>query len=420
MGRPVGWTTVSPVSEVQRIVDALGRATQRAIAVHDRQGRILAYSSHDGPVDAVRAASILTRRAPAASLAWSRAHGFEQAAGPMRVPGNAELGMEPRVCAPARFEDKVVAFLWLVDDDESLTDAELASVARAADDIAAAVHRERLLVEIEQGRERELLRDLCSEQLALREQAADELAERGLLARAEVVVVLVVRPVRQGSAMGREDATIRDAVAHGLERGRSMAPARQALQLVRRDHGLLVLGLSRRDAEWPRLEKAATDLQRAVTGSLDSLGGWRIVVGVGEPQGRVVDTHVSYRRARQAAEVAGLLESFNSVTGWWELGVYQTLLDLPLGTVTFESLHPGLRRLLESKDGPVWLQTLEAWFDLGCDARAAAEQLGLQRGSLYHRLNRIEQIAKVDLSHGDDRLALHLGLKIARLSGLLT
>jgi hypothetical protein len=407
------------MTELQRIVDALGRRTKRAVAVHDRQGRILAYSSHEGHVDPVRAASILTRRAPAESLAWSRAQGFERAEGPMRVAANPELGMESRVCAPARFEGKVIAFVWLVDPDEELGADDLAEVARASDAVAAAVNRERLVEEIERGRERELLRDLCSEQESIREQAADELTERELLTRADLVTAFVVRPVRKREPMGREDTAIRDAVERGLERGRSMAPPRQAATLVRHDHGLLVLGLAPRDAQPVRLAKVAADLQRAVVEAGDGTKGWRVVVGIGEPQKNPVDLHVSYRRARQAADVAGLLESFASVTGWWELGVYQTLLDLPLGTLTADSLHPGLRRLLAAREGTIWLQTLEAWFDLGCDARAAAEQLGLQRGSLYHRLNRIEQLAQVDLSRGDDRLALHLGLKIGRLAGLL-
>lgn len=408
------------VNELQRIVDALGRNTQRAVAVHDRQGRILAYSSHDGPVDPVRAASILTRRTPAESLAWSRAQGFEKAAGPMRVPANDELGMVSRVCAPARFDGKVVAFLWLVDADESLTPEQFDQVGKSAEAVAAAVHRERLVEEIERGRERELLRDLCSEQPPLREQAADELAERGFLTRSETCVAFVVRPVQKRVAMARDDTAVREAVERGLERSRALVPPRQAIQLVRHDHALLVLGLSRRDGASGKLEQLAAELQSAVVEALDGVRGWRVVVGIGEPQAKPVDLHVSYRRAHQAAEVAGLLESFGTVTGWWQLGVYQTLLDLPLGALGVESLHPGLRRLLESRESLIWLQTLETWFDLGCDARGAAELLGLQRGSLYHRLHRIEQLAQVDLSRGDDRLALHLGLKIGRLAGLLS
>ncbi|MEO3876485.1 helix-turn-helix domain-containing protein [Nonomuraea sp. B12E4] len=49
------------------------------------------------------------------------------------------------------------------------------------------------------------------------------------------------------------------------------------------------------------------------------------------------------------------------------------------------------------------------------DVKRTAASLCIHRASLYYRLRRIEEIASVDLSSGDDRLALHLGLKVARL-----
>ena len=52
------------------------------------------------------------------------------------------------------------------------------------------------------------------------------------------------------------------------------------------------------------------------------------------------------------------------------------------------------------------------------DTKASAERLSLHRGTLYYRLQKAEQIAGVDLRSGCDRLALHLGFKLARLIGL--
>jgi DNA-binding PucR family transcriptional regulator len=51
--------------------------------------------------------------------------------------------------------------------------------------------------------------------------------------------------------------------------------------------------------------------------------------------------------------------------------------------------------------------------------KETAAELFVQRGSLYHRLSRIEKITGVDLANGEDRLLLHLGLKAARLLGRL-
>jgi DNA-binding PucR family transcriptional regulator len=65
-----------------------------------------------------------------------------------------------------------------------------------------------------------------------------------------------------------------------------------------------------------------------------------------------------------------------------------------------------------------FVDTLETYLELAGDARATAEALSLHRATLYYRLNRIEEITGARLKTGDDRLALHLGLRLARLSGL--
>lgn len=132
-------------------MDGLGRTTRRAVAVTDAKGRILAYSSHEGEVDEVRRASILTRQTPAASLAWSRSHGIETSPVPIRIPPNEQLGMVGRLCAPVRHDGRLLGYLWLVDDGTGLPDPALPAVQVAADSAALALHREQLLEVIERG-----------------------------------------------------------------------------------------------------------------------------------------------------------------------------------------------------------------------------------------------------------------------------
>ena len=64
------------------------------------------------------------------------------------------------------------------------------------------------------------------------------------------------------------------------------------------------------------------------------------------------------------------------------------------------------------------MQTLEAYLDNGCDTKLTAEALFLHRASLYYRLQRIEALTGTSFKSGADRLALHSGLKLARLVGI--
>ena len=141
-----------------------------------------------------------------------------------------------------------------------------------------------------------------------------------------------------------------------------------------------------------------------------------MVVGIGDPS-ILADARVSHRQARRAARIAATIGRAGPVARWQDLGVYRTLAQLPTDAEAAASLDPRLTTLLDRADGPV-ITTLETYLDLAGDAKAAAERLSLHRGTLYYRLQKAEQIAGFSLRSGCDRLALHLGFKLARLIGL--
>ena len=58
-----------------------------------------------------------------------------------------------------------------------------------------------------------------------------------------------------------------------------------------------------------------------------------------------------------------------------------------------------------------------AYLDLAGDAKRTAEYLHLHRATLYYRLDKAQQLTGVDLRDGNDRLALHMSFKLARLVG---
>ncbi|MEV4895569.1 helix-turn-helix domain-containing protein, partial [Nonomuraea sp. NPDC055795] len=149
------------------------------------------------------------------------------------------------------------------------------------------------------------------------------------------------------------------------------------------------------------------------------LSGADVAAGIGEPVTELPAFFQSYGQARRAARVTRLVEGFGRVAGFDRLGVYGLLVRIPLDELTPQALPPGLRRLLDAgAKGEQLADTLEAFLDHAGDVQAAAEQLYVHRTTLYYRLQRIEEYTGAHLANGEDRLALHLGLKIARLMGL--
>jgi DNA-binding PucR family transcriptional regulator len=82
-------------------------------------------------------------------------------------------------------------------------------------------------------------------------------------------------------------------------------------------------------------------------------------------------------------------------------------------------LHPGIERLLADRAHLPLLKTLETYLDLAGSVVETARALRLHRTSLYYRLQRVEELAGTDLKNGDERLSLHLSIKLARLAGRL-
>jgi DNA-binding PucR family transcriptional regulator len=99
-----------------------------------------------------------------------------------------------------------------------------------------------------------------------------------------------------------------------------------------------------------------------------------------------------------------------------------SLLTLALARPEFRD---DLRALRDSTIGPLLqdeernradlLQTLEAFFQCHGNHTQTAEQLSVHRNTLFYRMNRIQEITRLDLNRPDVRLAVHLALKIHRL-----
>jgi sugar diacid utilization regulator len=396
---------VSTHAPLQIIVDSLAADIERDVAVDDRQVRWLVHSPHHEEPDPARMRSILTRRVTDEALRWAFSFGIETAEGPVRLPANPELGAEARVCIPLRARDVLLGFMFIVDADETLGAAELAQAEEAADAAAHVLYRERRLRELERERERWLLTHLLGDDGGDAEEAARALADESFL-EAGRVAVLVIRA-------DAEPARCEIALGTALDRLRRLVPPRGGLELRQGDHGVFVIALDDASAASPRdlaegLLSLADEAVRAE--AIDAVT--RVGIGGAHP---LAAARRSYRQARDAVAVAQRVARFGRVAAWDELGVYRTLARFP-DDVDDEALHPGLVLLLRDGAHEQLVETLEAYLDRAGDVKATAEALNLHRATLYYRLQRIEEITGARLKVGEDRLALHLGLRLSRLT----
>jgi hypothetical protein len=396
--------------EVQALVEQLSADLDRSVLVDDASLRLLAYSPTLGSDDEVRKTAILTRETPRVIRDLHFAQGIATATQPVRTASRPDFGLESRVCVPIRCQGALFGYLWLIDADQSLTDDDCAAAERTAAEIGTAMYRRDELEKPQRELEVRLLESLLGEDAAARDAAAHELAVADVLVTGAAVGVLAIR--RTGEPETELGAAERARLGLALDQFRRTLPRRHALSTVHADHGVLIAALTERAgiAELARRAQDALDAAFAHDG--------HAIIGFSDLCDHLRDAHRAHEHARLALRVATALPEHGSPAGWEGLGAYRLLARAAETPHAKELIHPGLPRLfaLHSKESLV--QTLEAYLDNGCDTKLTAEALFLHRASLYYRLQRIEAITSTSLKSGADRLALHSGLKLARLVGI--
>jgi hypothetical protein len=396
------------LNELQALVDDLAKRTRAPAVLEDHEQRMIVYSAQDGPIDEVRRDSILLRETRPEVKFWFRQFGIVHASAPLRIPSHPELGILGRLCAPVRFRGRLLGFLFLIDDDRRLDGSDIRQVEQAACHAGLLLFEDELAQRISAS----VISHLLIPDPDMRESAGRQLVEQGLAAADAPHAAVVVR-FAEASIPG-EGELIGEAMLELLRKWRPPG----LLQLARADHGVLLVPVASAEDDRQAVVaagEASAALQRRLRGKALN-GGKRVIAGIGDPQTRLGTAQRSYREALLAARVAAAIPEVGNVARWRDLGAFRVLVQVPVGEDDQSScIDPRLLRLLSADEDLA--ATVETYLDLGCDAKRTAERLQLHRATLYYRLAKAAQFTGADLHDGSDRLALHMGFKLSRLTG---
>jgi purine catabolism regulator len=142
----------------------------------------------------------------------------------------------------------------------------------------------------------------------------------------------------------------------------------------------------------------------------------RAAMGLGQPAREIAAWRNSYRDAVQALELAARLQT-DAPLYIGDLGVYQLILSLADREKLVDFMNRTLGDLIEydHRQRADLIKTLEAFFACHGNLSQTADMLIVHRNTLLYRMNRINEIAQIDLNRPETRLALHLALTIRRL-----
>jgi PucR family transcriptional regulator, purine catabolism regulatory protein len=127
----------------------------------------------------------------------------------------------------------------------------------------------------------------------------------------------------------------------------------------------------------------------------------------------------AYREAKDSVSIAYELGDKEKTTFYGDLKLYQLLLGVKdRSLVHMRRFHTEILAPLVEHDNRKQsdlIRTLEGFFQANGNLAKAAENLDVHRNTLVYRLERIAELTDLDLDDADNRLILHLALKIDRV-----
>jgi len=379
------------VADLQELVDGLAEVLDRPVALDDREWQLLAASAYLGEDDAVRRHSLLARTVAPEVAAWLLTLGIQRETGAVETPENPELEMRARTVVPVRHENVALGYLWVIAGDVPLDASEreaLEASARNAADLLWARRSENV-----ESRRREAARLatlLDGVDPDGRARAAAELRERpGWEARSGSSFALALARLGQpGEA----------AAVGGRARRRWSAD-----DLLWRARGTELTVLARLPAG-KQLGELAAVLEQA---------GARCAAAIeADPLERA---HASVATATDLLVVLERQPQLGPTATAAELGAWPLLARL-WSALGKPARIEGLEPILAHRSAPQLLEALAAVLDATGDTARAAGAIHVHRSTLYRRLETVEELTGLSLARGEDRLWLHLALRLHALA----
>ena len=396
-------TGAVPLGDLFGLANAIAAMVGGPTTIEDRESTVLAYSSHDGPVDEHRRQTILGHRVPEEWRKRLQDDGVFRRLwtepGPTRLAyPDVEPSLRPRLAIAIRAGDEILGSIWVAEGDRPLEAAAEQALTESAPIAALHLLRWRSSEDVDRERRGALL------QRVLEGRTAPELLCDALDVAEDAFVTVLAFRVRGGEP---EDAAFRARRARDLIVLYCESFRRKAAS-VAVGHVVYVLVPEVDEPERHRIVRLADDIVDRVRGPL----GAEVSAAVGSTVRGVARVAESRRHADQVLQVLGPGE-VGTIERHRPATILASLRDAARREADLMEGPLAALRARDEEHGSAYVETLRAYLDAFGDVPAAAAGLGVHQNTFRYRLRRLLEVAELELDDPVSRLVLHLQLHLA-------
>lgn len=407
-GSPRAWDGGErlPTDDLFALANAVAAMVGGPTTIEDRQSNVLAYSSIDEPVDDARRQTILGRRVPASEVQRLESTGVFRELwstdNVIRIEAPPELHIRPRLAVAVRAGSEILGSIWVAEGSRPLAANAETALREAADIAAFSLIRLRLSDDMDRRRRGEALRAVL-----------DGRAIPGLLPSSAGVEIQPPIVVAAFEIDDVEDAEVAlkaqravDLVALYAEAFKRSASTVGAGRVI---YVLLPHVVPGKNKD--RIESWACDVVNRAAESLNI----SLRCGVGSIVEHVSEIPRARREADQVLRVLRRAHSRQAVGMADELRSQLILVELKDLTAQYPELMRGKVNALvahDSRKSSDYVATLRAYLDHFGNIPQAARAVHVHENTFRYRLRRLAELSGIDVLDSDERLVVHLQLRL--------
>lgn len=164
------------------------------------------------------------------------------------------------------------------------------------------------------------------------------------------------------------------------------------------------------EQEYHRIKAAGRTIQRRVK---DLFPDQDITIGIGELANNVEEIARSFEEANGIIKL-GAIFGKDMISGIKDLGIFKLLFGIVDRKILLEIIPPALFELMkyDEANNTELMKTLKIYLNNNYNAVKTAKDLFIHYKTILYRLNRINEIAGIDLDDYNRRLELEIGIKL--------
>ncbi len=389
--------------DLNSLLQILARATAKPIVVHDDAGVLMAQVYPN-----------VARRTAGRAIMQSLPYGsFQNWLGREAPSADGVIVPSPLGHTTVlKVEKRVAGYLSLVDGTENLDDFDRMVLGYGADVCAIELAKSRAIAfAVEQARG-DWVQMWLSGTPADDDLMSTRAQQAGFDPLTTYLVVVFRATTEQGAGLPLE--SLIPLVRDDMVRRQVAGAVGQYVDVI------VALYPLENAAQTPRVRQTVEDVRaQLATRSPSGL----VAAGISRPASGLSALREAYREAKDAVSISNELGDREQTTFYGDLKLFQLLLALKernldqMRRFYVETLGP-LVEHDDRKQGDL-IRTLSGFFEANGNLAKAATDLNVHRNTLVYRLERISELTGLNLEDPENRLILHLALKIQRVLATL-